>query len=228
MAVKHQIAVNADVIDSDYTGKIKVVLANMADSDYQIRNGDQITQLIMQKLVKSDCYEVPTSGKPTRGQQGFRSTSTSKAQICEISAQAFGPFYQRSDTTIGILKYNKKEGRISLASVNISTELAIKSGKYQKQRKLADIVPQEYHGYLDTFEEEQKTKLPPYRPGVDLHIKLEKGQGLPVKENLRHLPVRTGGTLELHQAKRRMRMNKRNLLRWRAPIMFVKKKNRKL
>jgi len=66
--------------------------------------------------------------------------------------------------------------------VNISTELAIKSGKYQKQRKLEEMVPQEYHGYLDVFEEGEKTKLPPHRPGVDLDIKLEEGQGLPVKK----------------------------------------------
>ena len=43
-------------------------------------------------------------------------------------------------------------------------------------------MPQEYHEYLDVFEEEEKTKLQPHRPGVDLHIKLEKGQGLPVKK----------------------------------------------
>jgi len=71
--------------------------------------------------------------KTNRVQQGFGSTGTSKAQICEISARAFGKFYQRPDTTTGILKYSKKEGRISLESVNISTEVAIKSGKYQKQ-----------------------------------------------------------------------------------------------
>jgi len=43
-------------------------------------------------------------------------------------------------------------------------------------------VPQEYHGYLDVFEEQEQTKLPPHRPGVDLDIKLEEGQGLPVKK----------------------------------------------
>jgi len=66
--------------------------------------------------------------------------------------------------------------------VNIRTELAIKSGKYQKKRKLEGIVPLEYHRYLDVFEEEEKTELPPHRSGVDLEIKLEKGQGLPVKK----------------------------------------------
>jgi len=133
MAVKHRIAVNAGVIDSDYTGDIEVVLANMGNQDYQVKNGDRIAQLITEKIVESDCYEVHTLEKTNRRQQGFGSTGTSKAQICEISARAFGKFYRRSDKTTGILKYSKKEGRISLESVTISTELAINSGKYQKQ-----------------------------------------------------------------------------------------------
>ena len=143
MAVKHQVAVNVGVIYSDHTCKVKVVLANMSDQDYQIQKGDRITQLIAEKIVESNCYQTPKLGKTERRQQGFGSTGTSKAQICEISAQAFGKFYRRPDTTTGILKYNKKEGRISLESVNISTELAIKSGKYQKERKLEEMVPQE-------------------------------------------------------------------------------------
>jgi len=44
------------------------------------------------------------------------------------------------------------------------------------------MVPQEYHGYLEVSEEEEKRKLPPHRPGVDLNIQLEEGQGLPVKK----------------------------------------------
>jgi len=163
MAVKHQIAVNAGVIDSDYTGEIKVVLANMSDQDYQIQKGDRMAQLITEKIVESDCYQVPKLELTDRGRRGFGSTEASKTQICEISARAFGKFYKQPDTTMGILKYNKKERRISLEWVNISTELAIKSGKYQKQRKLEEMVPQEYHGYLDVFEEGEKTKLPPYR-----------------------------------------------------------------
>jgi len=55
MAVKHQISVNAGVIDSDYTSEIKVVLANMSKQDYQIQKGDRITQLIAEKIVESDC-----------------------------------------------------------------------------------------------------------------------------------------------------------------------------
>jgi len=130
MAVKHQIAVNAGVIDSDYTGEIKVGLANISDQEYRVQKGDRIAQLIMEKIVESDCYQVPKLGETDRGQRGFGRTVTSKAQICEISARAFGKFYPQPDTTTGILKYNKKEGQISLESVNISTELPIKSSKY--------------------------------------------------------------------------------------------------
>jgi len=43
------------------------------------------------------------------------------------------------------------------------------------------MVPQEYHEYLDVFEEGETTKLPPHRQGVDLEIKLEEGEGLPIK-----------------------------------------------
>jgi len=118
MAVKYQIAVNAGVIDTDYTGEIKVVLANMGNQDYQVKNGDWIAQLITEKIVESDYYEVQTLKKTNRGQQGFGSTGTAKAQICEISARAFGKFYRGPATTTGILKYNKKEGHISLESAS--------------------------------------------------------------------------------------------------------------
>jgi len=145
MAVKYRIAINAGLVDSAYTGEIKVVLASMGNQDYQAKNGDRIAQLIAEKILESDYYEVQTLEKTNRGQQGFGSTGASKAQICEISARAFGRFYRRPDTTTGILKYSKKERCISLESVNISTELAINSGRYQKQRKLEEMVPQEYH-----------------------------------------------------------------------------------
>lgn len=36
LCVKHQLNVNAVVIDSDFCGKIEVVLANEPDKDYKI------------------------------------------------------------------------------------------------------------------------------------------------------------------------------------------------
>jgi len=42
MAVKHHIAVNAGLIDSDYIGEIKVVLVNMGNQDYPVNKADRI------------------------------------------------------------------------------------------------------------------------------------------------------------------------------------------
>jgi len=205
-----------------------VVLVNMGNQDYQVKSGDWIAQLITEKIVESDYYEVQTLEKTNRGQHGFGSTGTSKAQIREISARAFGRFYRRPDTTTGILKYSKREGRISVESVNISTELAIKSGKYRKQLKLEEMVPQEYHEYMDIFEEGEKAKLPPHRPGVDLEIKLEKGEGLPINK------IYALSQDELKELRSYIKQNEeRGWIRETysdggSPIMVVKKKDGKL
>ena len=98
------------MIDSAYTGESKVVLVNMGNQDYQVKSGDWIAQLITEKIVESDYYEVQTLEKTNRGQHGFGSTGTSKAQICEISARAFGKFYQRPDTTTGICSKCERQG----------------------------------------------------------------------------------------------------------------------
>jgi len=42
LAVKHRLTTNAGVIDSDYRGEVKVVLANLGDHSYQVEKGDRI------------------------------------------------------------------------------------------------------------------------------------------------------------------------------------------
>jgi len=63
MAVKHQIAVNAGVIDSDCTGEIKVVPVNMGNQDYQVKNGDRIAHLITEKSSRNRLLRGPNAGK---------------------------------------------------------------------------------------------------------------------------------------------------------------------
>jgi len=40
LAVKHRLMTNAGVIDSDYRGEVKVVLANLEDQPYRVEKGD--------------------------------------------------------------------------------------------------------------------------------------------------------------------------------------------
>jgi len=49
LGVKHRLTTNAGVIDSDYRGEVKVVLANLEDQPYRVEKGDHIAQLIREK-----------------------------------------------------------------------------------------------------------------------------------------------------------------------------------
>jgi dUTP pyrophosphatase len=49
LAVKYGIDIAAGVIDKDYCGEIKVVLINNSDIPFQVRPGDRIAQLILEK-----------------------------------------------------------------------------------------------------------------------------------------------------------------------------------
>ena len=58
LAVKHGITTGARVIDADYTGPIGIVLFNHGDQEFQIQEGDRITQLILEQLANKPVIEV--------------------------------------------------------------------------------------------------------------------------------------------------------------------------
>jgi len=193
LAVKHRLMTNAGVIDSDYRGEVKVVLANLGDQPYRVEKGDRIAQLIIEKFDNRELQEVTQLDDTERGDQGFGSSDTTMDQrvtgqkakahmeINEISARAFGQFYRRGETT-GILRWDEVDNEIQLEAIHISTELAIKNKKNNEDQDIRDTVPKEYHHLLDVFEKGEKTTLPPHRPGIDLGIDLEEGKTVPIKK----------------------------------------------
>src|SRR5207302_5009428 len=58
LAVKHRLHVMAGVIDADYTGEVRVVLANQGDQGYDILKGDRIAQLIIGRIIEDEYQEV--------------------------------------------------------------------------------------------------------------------------------------------------------------------------
>ena len=54
LAIKHQIAVNAGVIDIDYTGEVKVILLNLGKEDYQVKKGERIAPRIRKHRQQED------------------------------------------------------------------------------------------------------------------------------------------------------------------------------
>ena len=74
LAVKHCINVGAGVIDPDYTGEIKVVLFNHGGADFEIKKGDRIAQLVLERCETPPIEEISIVEDTERGSGGFGST----------------------------------------------------------------------------------------------------------------------------------------------------------
>ena len=74
LAAKHCIQVGAGVIDPDYTGEIKVVLFNHGTEDFEIKKGDRIAQLILERCDTPMIKEIGLLDETLRGDGGFGST----------------------------------------------------------------------------------------------------------------------------------------------------------
>ena len=62
------------VIDSDYRGEIGVGLVNLGQSDYTVRPGDRIAQLMVTPVVQPTVVQVSELDDTDRGAGGFGST----------------------------------------------------------------------------------------------------------------------------------------------------------
>lgn len=74
LAAKHCINVGAGVIDPDYTGEIKVILFNHGEKDFEIKKGDRIAQLILERCETPPIEEISIVEDTDRGSDGFGST----------------------------------------------------------------------------------------------------------------------------------------------------------
>ncbi|CAM5790626.1 dUTP diphosphatase [Castellaniella caeni] len=77
LSLKHgiRVAQGIGVIDADYHGEIKVLLANDSAQAYEIQPGERIAQLLFQPVVQVELHQVATFGIETeRGTGGFGST----------------------------------------------------------------------------------------------------------------------------------------------------------
>lgn len=64
----------AGVIDSDYRGEVKVLLFNQSEVNFEIKAGDRICQMIIEKYTRTQLVEVEELSATVRGDGGFGST----------------------------------------------------------------------------------------------------------------------------------------------------------
>lgn len=61
-------------IDSDYRGEIKVILINLGDEDFEVKNGDRIAQIVVAPVTIGVFEQVSELDETERGAGGFGST----------------------------------------------------------------------------------------------------------------------------------------------------------
>lgn len=71
---KHSIDVGAGVIDADYRDSIRVILFNHSNNDFEVKVGDRIAQLILEKILTPEIEVVSELNETRRGKGGFGST----------------------------------------------------------------------------------------------------------------------------------------------------------
>ena len=76
LAIKHRIGImNAPgTIDADYRGEVKVILTNFGQSDFVIRRGDRIAQMVIAPCTRAVWVETGTLDQTKRGAGGFGHT----------------------------------------------------------------------------------------------------------------------------------------------------------
>jgi dUTP pyrophosphatase len=76
LAVKHGISVlnSPGTIDSDYRGEIKVILINLSNSDFVVKDGERICQMVINKHEQISWEEVEVLNESQRGEGGFGHT----------------------------------------------------------------------------------------------------------------------------------------------------------
>ncbi|GMH32390.1 hypothetical protein BSKO_00224 [Bryopsis sp. KO-2023] len=78
LALKKFIDVGAGVIDEDYRGPLGVILFNFSDTEFEVKTGDRIAQLILERIYTPDVEEVEELDDTERGTGGFGSTGVAK------------------------------------------------------------------------------------------------------------------------------------------------------
>ncbi|MDR3020779.1 MAG: dUTP diphosphatase [Treponema sp.] len=76
LAVKSGISVlnSPGTIDSDYRGEIEIILINLGNADFTVKDGDRIAQLVFAPVIRASLKETDALADSLRGSAGFGST----------------------------------------------------------------------------------------------------------------------------------------------------------
>lgn len=76
LAAKYGLTVlnSPGTIDADYRGEIGVILVNLSNTDFTIKNGERVAQMVIAKHERAKWNPVQSLSETSRGGGGFGST----------------------------------------------------------------------------------------------------------------------------------------------------------
>jgi dUTP pyrophosphatase len=76
LAVKHGIGIinSPGTIDSDYRGEVKIALINLGPSDYVLKRGERVAQMVIQNVCQARLRVVEQLDETQRSTGGFGHT----------------------------------------------------------------------------------------------------------------------------------------------------------
>jgi len=76
LAIKNGITLvnTPGTIDCDYRGELKIIVINLGEENFEIKNGDRIAQLVLAPAIQGQFIEVGNLSDTERGIGGFGST----------------------------------------------------------------------------------------------------------------------------------------------------------
>ena len=80
LAAHHRVQVISGVIDKDYRGIVGIILANFGSSDFPVKCGDRIAQMLVLPTQDFSLVEVDTLPATQRSTLGFGSTGVASAK----------------------------------------------------------------------------------------------------------------------------------------------------
>ena len=76
LSLKNHIDIGAGVVDEDYRGNVGVVMFNHAETEFVVKKGDRIAQLVCEKIAYPEIEVMESLDNTERGEGGFGSTGT--------------------------------------------------------------------------------------------------------------------------------------------------------
>ena len=175
LAAKNMITTGAGVIDADYRGIVFVLLFNHSGKDLEVKKGDRIAQLILEKISTPEIKQVDNLDKTVKSDQGFRSMDKPPEKDQDILIAMVGKTEEGDEVWMATTEELLEEDEVW---INTKTSNSIEFHLLHDAKKddflLTEQIPEEYHEFIRVFDETEANRFPESRIW-DHKIELKEG-----------------------------------------------------